>query len=266
MNANGNGREEGGSGPRGAVGRAELAAWLDGVLEARRFDDYCPNGMQVEGTARVSRVLCGVTASLALVREAARRGAQAILVHHGWFWRGEDPRIVGSKHARLAALLGHGMGLYAYHLPLDVHPELGNNVQLARRLGWPDGEPLGRDGLLRMAELPQAGPADALRQRLAAVLGREPLLVGELSRPVRRLAWCTGAAQDLLQQAIDAGADAFVSGEISERTTHLAREAGVIYAAAGHHATERYGVQALGAAVAARFGIEVAFFDDPNPV
>jgi dinuclear metal center YbgI/SA1388 family protein len=266
MDANGNGRGEDGVPPRGSVERTELAAWLDGLLETRRFEDYCPNGMQVEGTARVSRVLCGVTASLALVREAARRGAQAILVHHGWFWRGEDPRIVGSKHARLAALLGHGMGLYAYHLPLDVHPELGNNVQLARRLGWPDGEPLGRDGLLRMAELPQAGPADALRQRLAAVLGREPLLVGELSRPVRRLAWCTGAAQDLLQQAIDAGADAFVSGEISERTTHLAREAGVIYAAAGHHATERYGVQALGAAVAARFGIEVAFFDDPNPV
>jgi dinuclear metal center YbgI/SA1388 family protein len=266
MDANGNGREEGGSEPRGAVGRAELAAWLDGVLEARRFDDYCPNGMQVEGVPQVRGVLCGVTASLALVREAARRGAQAILVHHGWFWRGEDARVVGTKRERLAALLAHGIGLYAYHLPLDVHPELGNNVQLARRLGWPDGEALGRDGLLRVAGLPEAQSADGLRERLAVALGREPLLVGALSRPVRRVAWCTGAAQDLLQQAIDAGADAFVSGEISERTTHLAREAGVIYVAAGHHATERYGVQALGAAVAARFGVEVGFFDDPNPV
>ncbi|MCA3180042.1 MAG: Nif3-like dinuclear metal center hexameric protein [Burkholderiaceae bacterium] len=266
MNANGNGQEEGGSGPRGAVGRAELAAWLDGVLEARRFDDYCPNGMQVEGAADVRRVLCGVTASLALVREAARRGAQAVLVHHGWFWRGEDARVVGTKRARLAELLGHGIGLYAYHLPLDVHPEFGNNVQLARRLGWPDGEALGRDGLLRVAELDAPLSADALAARLGATLGREPLLVGDAARPVRRVAWCTGAAQDLLQQAIDAGADAFVSGEISERTTHLAREAGVLYAAAGHHATERYGVQALGAAAAARFGIEVAFFDDPNPV
>ena len=266
MDANGNGQEEGGSRPRGTVGRAELAAWLDGFLEARRFEDYCPNGMQVEGAPRVRRVLCGVTASLALVREAVRRDAQAILVHHGWFWRGEDARVVGTKRERLATLLAHGIGLHAYHLPLDVHPEVGNNVQLARRLGWPDGEAPGRDGLLRIAELGEAGSADSLRARLAAVLGRDPLLVGELSRPVRRVAWCTGAAQDLLQQAIDAGADAFVSGEISERTTHLAREAGVIYAAAGHHATERYGVQALGAAVAARFGVEVGFFDDPNPV
>ncbi len=248
------------------MGRAELAAWLDGVLEARRFDDYCPNGMQVEGAPQVRRVLCGVTASLALVREAARRGAQAVLVHHGWFWRGEDARVVGTKRERLAALLAADIGLYAYHLPLDVHPELGNNVQLARRLGWPDGEAIGRDGLLRVAEPGGAQSADGLRERLASVLGREPLLVGDLARPVRRLAWCTGAAQDLLQQAIDAGADAFVSGEISERTTHLAREAGVIYAAAGHHATERYGIQALGAAVAARFGVEVGFFDDPNPV
>ena len=266
MDANGNGQGEGGSGPRATVGRTELAAWLDTLLEARRFEDYCPNGMQVEGASQVGRVLCGVTASLALVREAARRGAQAILVHHGWFWRGEDARVIGTKRERLAALLAHGIGLYAYHLPLDVHPEVGNNVQLARRLGWPDGEPLGREGLLRLAELGEATSADALGARLAAALGREPLLVGDLSRPLRRVAWCTGAAQDLLQQAIDAGADAFVSGEISERTTHLAREAGVVYAAAGHHATERYGVQALGAAVAARFGVEVAFFDDPNPV
>jgi len=266
MDGNGNREEQGGSGPRGAVGCAELAAWLDGTLEARRFDDYCPNGMQVEGAAEVRRLLCGVTASLALVREAARRGAQAILVHHGWFWRGEDPRVVGTKRARLAELLRADLSLLAYHLPLDVHPELGNNVRLARRLGWPDGEPVGRDGLLRIATLPAALTADALGARLEAALGRAPLQVGDLSRTVRRVAWCTGAAQDLLQQAIDAGADAFVSGEISERTTHLAREAGVVYAAAGHHATERYGVQALGEAAAARFGIEVAFFDDPNPV
>jgi dinuclear metal center YbgI/SA1388 family protein len=266
MDANRDEEQAGGAGPRGTVDRAELAAWLDGLLEARRFDDYCPNGMQVEGALRVRRVLCGVTASLALVREAARRDAQAILVHHGWFWRGEDARVVGTKRERLATLLAGGIGLYAYHLPLDVHPEVGNNVQLARRLGWPDGEALGRDGLLRVVELDEPGSADALQARLAAVLGRDPLLVGPLSRRIRRVAWCTGAAQDLLQQAIDAGADAFVSGEISERTTHLAREAGVVYAAAGHHATERYGVQALGAAVAARFGVEVEYFDDPNPV
>jgi dinuclear metal center YbgI/SA1388 family protein len=266
MNANEDGRLRSGLGAARSVSRADLAEWLDGLLEARRFEDYCPNGLQVEGKADVRRVVTGVTASLSLVKAAAARGAQAILVHHGWFWRGEDPRVVATKRERLATLLSHGISLYAYHLPLDVHPELGNNVQLARRLGWQDGEAFGRDGLLRIAELPVPIGAEALGERLRGALDREPLLVGNLRRPIRRVAWCTGAAQDMLQQAIDAGADAFVSGEIAERTTHLAREAGVVYAAAGHHATERFGVQALGAAVAAHFGIEVEFVDDPNPV
>ena len=262
-------QEEGGhrvAGSGATVGRAEMAAWLDALLEAPRFADYCPNGLQVEGAARVTKVVCGVTASLALVRAAAREGAQALLVHHGWFWRGEDPRMLGPRRERMAALLAHDISLFAYHLPLDVHPVLGNNVQLARRLGWPDGDAVGPDGLIRIADL--AAPLDAggLRADLLRGLGREPLLVGGLDRPIRRIAWCTGAAQDLLQQAIDAGADAFVSGEIAERTTHLAREAGVVYAAAGHHATERGGVQALGAELARRFGIEVVFVDDPNPV
>ena len=254
------------AGDRLSVRRVDIATWLDATLEPARFNDYCPNGLQVEGEADVRRVLCGVTASLALVREAARRQAQALLVHHGWFWRGEDQRVIGPRRERLATLLGHGISLFAYHLPLDVHPEFGNNVQLARRLGWPSGEAVGRDGLLRIAQLPQPLTPAALRESLLGALEREPLLVGDLTRPIQRIAWCTGAAQDLLQQAIDAGAQAFVSGEISERTTHLAREAGIVYAAAGHHATERFGVQALGAALAQRFGIEVVFADDPNPV
>jgi dinuclear metal center YbgI/SA1388 family protein len=258
--------EEGRTGPGRTVARDRLAAWLDETLEARRFSDYCPNGLQVEGGPEVRRVVCGVTASLALVRAAASAGAQAVLVHHGWFWRGEDPRVVGTRRERLAVLLQHGISLLAYHLPLDVHPRLGNNVQLARRLGWPEGEAIGRDGLLRVTELPSAITAHDLRARLGLRLERDPLLVGALDRPIRRIAWCTGAAQDMLQDAIDAGADAFVSGEIAERTTHLAREAGVVYAAAGHHATERYGVQALGAALADAFGVDVRFVDDPNPV
>jgi dinuclear metal center YbgI/SA1388 family protein len=266
MSAKASGGEEAGAGPSAGVDRAEIAAWLDGLLEARRFEDYCPNGLQVEGERDVRRVVCGVTASLALVRAAAARDAQAVLVHHGWFWRGEDPRVTGPRRERLATLLAHGLNLYAYHLPLDVHPEVGNNVQLARRLGWPEGETEGRDALLRVADLPASTTAGALGEGLARGLGREPLLVGALDRPIRRVAWCTGAAQDLLQRAIDAGADAFVSGEISERTTHIAREAGVVYAAAGHHATERFGVQALGERLARRFGVEVEFVDDPNPV
>jgi dinuclear metal center YbgI/SA1388 family protein len=265
---NGIGRQE--AARAATLDRDELARFLDGLLDARRFADYCPNGLQVEGARQITRIVCGVTASLALVEAAVREGAQAVLVHHGWFWRGDDPRVIGPRRRRLATLLAHDISLFAYHLPLDVHPEYGNNVQLARQLGWPDGDAFGKDGLLRMAELdaPGAEPLSAagLAASLRATLGREPLLVGELARPIRRIAWCTGGAHDSLQQAIDAGADAYLSGEIAERTTHLAREAGVIYAAAGHHATERYGVQALGQVLRDRFGLEVVFVDDPNPV
>ncbi len=264
VTGNGIGRQE--AGRAAPLDRGELAAFLDDLLDARRFADYCPNGLQVEGAPQVTRIVCGVTASLALVEAAVREGAQALLVHHGWFWRGEDPRVIGPRRRRLATLLANNISLFAYHLPLDVHPEVGNNVELARRMGWPTGEAFGKEGLLRMAELAQVLSAADLAASLASTLGQAPLLVGELARPIRRIAWCTGAAHDSLQQAIDAGADAYVSGEISERTTHLAREAGVIYAAAGHHATERYGVQALGERLRQRFGLEVVFVDDPNPV
>jgi len=253
-----------------SIERQTLLDFLEETLQPQRFADYCPNGLQVEGTPRIDRVLCAVSASLAVLQEAARQGAQMVLVHHGWFWRGEDSRLLGTRRARVACALAHELNLVAYHLPLDVHPQVGNNVCLARVLGWPEGESFGRDGLLRRAELVAAdAPArDAawLAAQLTQRLGRDPLLVGDLTRPIRRIAWCTGAAQDSLEAAIEAGADAYVSGEISERTTHLAREAGVIYAAAGHHATERFGIQALGARLQQRFGIAVSFFDDPNPV
>jgi dinuclear metal center YbgI/SA1388 family protein len=253
-----------------AIERQRLLDFLEETLQPQRFADYCPNGLQVEGAPRVDRVLCAVTASLAVLKEAARQQAQMVLVHHGWFWRGGDPRVLGPRRACLAMALTHEINLVAYHLPLDVHPELGNNVCLARRLGWPEGEAFGRDGLLRMAEIAVPGQASwsagMLSASLRRGLDREPLLVGELSRPIRRVAWCTGAAQDALDTAIEAGADAYVSGEISERTTHLAREAGVVYAAAGHHATERFGIQALGDRLRDTFGLQVSFFDDPNPV
>ncbi|HVL57525.1 MAG TPA: Nif3-like dinuclear metal center hexameric protein [Burkholderiaceae bacterium] len=251
---------------RGAVGRAELAEHLDAVLEARQFRDYCPNGLQIEGAERIERLVCGVTASAALIRAAIARGAHALLVHHGYFWRGEDPRLTGTRRERIALLLRHDINLFAFHLPLDVHPQLGNNAQLAQRMGWRVDLRGGDDELVCLHALDAPLAASELAERLQARLGRAPLLVGPLQRPIRRIAWCTGAAQDLLQQAIDLGADAFVSGEISERTTHLAREAGVVYAAAGHHATERYGVQALAARVAQRFDLHAEFIDDPNPV
>ncbi len=244
---------------------ADLSACFEEILGASRFADYCPNGLQVEGERPIRRLASGVTASLALVRAAIDDGADALLVHHGWFWRGEDPRVLGTRRARLAEVLRHGLHLFAYHLPLDVHPQYGNNAQLAARLGWRIDGHAGDQDLIAWHDLARRSDAARLGRLLAQRLGREPLLVGALERPIRRIAWCTGAAQDMLQQAIDAGADAFVSGEIAERTTHLAREAGVVYAAAGHHATERYGVQALGAQVAARLRIAHRFIDDDNP-
>ena len=247
------------------VGTAELLRHLEELLQVSNFEDYCPNGLQVEGRPTVARLTVAVTASLAVVEAARAADSDALLVHHGYFWKGEDPRIVGPKRARLAGLLGAGINLLAYHLPLDRHPELGNNARLGAVLGLPVTGTGGPTGLIAWADLDASRDADWLAGLLAARLDREPLLVGDLARPIRRLAWCTGGAQDYLAAAVALGADAFVSGEISERTTHEARERGVIYAAAGHHATERFGVQALGEHLRGTFGLDVRFVDDPNP-
>ncbi len=251
---------------RGTVTAAELENCLNEVLDASRFADYCPNGLQVEGEGSIARLASGVTASRAFLRDAIAAGADAVLVHHGWFWRGDDPRVVGVLRERLRLVLDAGLHLFAYHLPLDAHPQLGNNAQLGAVLGWRVDGRVGNDGLIAWHDLPNETTAAAIGSALAAKLQRAPLAVGALQRPIRRIAWCTGAAHDWLGQAIDAGADAYVSGEIAERTTHLAREAGVVYFAAGHHATERFGVQALGRHVAERLGIEHVFVDDENPV
>lgn len=248
------------------VERQHLVAFADRLLEAGRFSDYCPNGLQVEGKGLIRRLVSGVTASAALIRAAAEAGADALLVHHGYFWKGEDPRLLGTRRERIRLLIENDLNLVAYHLPLDAHPELGNNAQLARVLGWRVDGRFGNEGLGCWCDLDSPVSATALASRLRRRLGSRPLAVGVPRGELRRVAWCTGAAQDMLEQAIDAGADAFVSGEISERTTHLAREAGVLYLAAGHHATERFGVQALGERLAEHFGIEHRYIDDPNPV
>ena len=243
--------------------RNELAAYLDTLLESGRYRDYCPNGLQVEGRAGIRRIVCGVSASLTLLQAALAADADAVLVHHGWFWRGEDGRVTGIRRARLKALLENDLSLFAYHLPLDAHPEFGNNAQLARRLGWAVEGRFGEQdvGFLGRAE----GSAQEIADRLALELGRLPLLVGDAGRRVERIAWCSGGAQGYFEQAIAAGADLYVSGEISEQTTHLAQESGVPFIAAGHHATERYGVQALGAHLAERFGIECRYVELDNP-
>ena len=245
--------------------RDELAVYLDNLLEAARFRDYCPNGLQVEGRAQIRKVVCGVTASQALLDAAVACDADAILVHHGYFWRGEDGRVTGIRKVRLATLLRHDISLLAYHLPLDAHSELGNNAQLARRLGWRvDGRFAEQEiGFLGTLETPL--PASQVAASLEHSLGRATMLAGDPDRMVARLAWCTGGAQGYLEQAIAAGADLYVSGEISEQTVHLARESGVPYIAAGHHATERYGVQALATYLTQTFGLDCSYVEIDNP-
>ena len=244
-----------------------LSRRLDILLEAARLRDYCPNGGQVEGRAEVRRVLCGVTASQALVDAAVAGGYDALLAHHGYFWRGEDGRVTGIRRRRLGALLSHDISLLVYHLPLDAHPLLGNNAQLARLMGWEGDGHFGEQDLGWIGS-PGEGGLSALEiaARLAVALEREPMLVGEGAREVRRIAWCSGGAQGFFEQAIAAGADLYVSGEISEPTTHLARESGVPYIAAGHHATERYGMRALARYLNEELGLEADFLDLPNPV
>lgn len=246
--------------------REELCRYLDTALEAVRFRDYCPNGLQVEGRAEISKLLVAVTATQAVVDAAIARGADAVLVHHGYFWRGEDGRVTGIRKARLAGLLGNDISLIAYHLPLDAHPDWGNNAQLGLRLGWTTIGRFAEQDIAFLGEPAVLCSAADVAVGLERMLGRVPLLVGDAERPVRRIAWCSGGAQGYFEQAIAAGADLYVSGEISEQTVHLARESGIPYIAAGHHASERYGVQALAAHLEQRFGLECTYVEIDNPV
>ena len=249
-----------------SVARTTLVNYLDNLLQPTRFRDYCPNGLQVEGRNEISRIVSGVTASQALLDIAIAKQADAILVHHGWFWKSEDGRVTGYRKQRMASLLAHELNLLAYHLPLDAHPELGNNAQLAARLGWQIDGRFGEQEIGFHGVLPAPTSAGEVARSISTVLGREPQLIGDAVKPVKRIAWCTGGAQSYFEAAFATGAELFVSGEISEQTVHLARETGMPYLAAGHHATERYGVQAVGALLAQVFGIAVEFVDIDNPV
>jgi dinuclear metal center YbgI/SA1388 family protein len=246
--------------------RDELRAYLDGLLEAVRFRDYCPNGLQVEGRAEVRRVVCGVTASQALLDEAVRRAADAVLVHHGWFWKSDDSRITGIRRSRMATLMRNDINLFAYHLPLDAHPDLGNNAELARLAGWRVEGRFAEQEIGFIGSPTVGATAATIAGSLEKLLGRAMMVIGAVDRPVARLAWCSGGAQGMFDEAIQAGADCFVSGEISEQTVHMARESGVPYIAAGHHATERFGVMALGRHLGEKFGLDCQFVDIDNPV
>lgn len=251
------------------IDRATLVDYCNTLLDSRAFQDYCPNGLQVEGREQVRLLVTGVTASQAMVDAAIAAGADMLLVHHGYFWKGESAPITGIKQRRLKALLGNDLNLLAYHLPLDVHAELGNNVQLAQLMGWSISgglEPGNPRSVGLHGELPEAMSGEEVAADLARVLHRQPQHIAGNDRPIKRIAWCTGAAQGYIDKAIALGVDAFVTGEISEPTVHAARENGIHFFSAGHHATERYGVKALGEHLAQHFGIAHRFIDIDNPV
>lgn len=248
------------------VALEQLVNYTNDYLKIKQFRDYCPNGLQVEGRADVKRVVSGVTASLALIDAAIEREADVLVVHHGYFWKGEEQVVRGIKRQRLARLLGNDMSLMAYHLPLDAHAEIGNNACLGGLLDFTIERPLNREGVGLVGTVESGLDIATLASRIEHALGREPMVIPAGPREINRVGWCTGAAQSYLPQAVEQGLDAFITGEISEQTVHIARESGIHFIAAGHHATERYGVMALGELWADEFGVAHEFIDIDNPV
>ena len=245
-----------------------LLNFLETELQAARIRDYCPNGLQVEGKTLLTKIVTGVTASQALLDAAVEAGADAILVHHGYFWKNEPYPVVGIKKRRLQTLLRHDINLIAYHLPLDVHPTVGNNARLGAILGAENIDAINSVepvGVLMQGELASDTLLSAISEQIAQQLGREVLTHDAGIGSVKKIAWCTGGGQGYIEQAAAAGAQLFISGEVSEQTIHLSRELGIHFIAAGHHATERYGIKALGELIAAHFGINVQFIDIDNP-
>jgi len=247
----------------------DLVRYCNDLLEISSFKDYCPNGLQVQGQAKVTTIVSGVTANLALIDRAIEHQADVLLVHHGYFWNGESATITGMKYQRIKRLFDSGINLLAYHLPLDAHPLYGNNVQLAEQLDIAIEGSLSQNsepGLLFYGKLAQAMSAKEFARQVSQQLGRESLHINVNDRNIKTIAWCTGAAQSYISMALDLGVDAFLTGEISEQTVHIATESDIHLYAAGHHATERYGVQSLAGHLSEHFSLEHYFIDINNPV
>jgi dinuclear metal center YbgI/SA1388 family protein len=246
----------------------DLLNYSNNVLEIERFRDYCPNGLQVEGKTKIKKIVSGVTASQALIDAAIKEGADVLLVHHGYFWKGEDARIIGLKYKRVRSLIESGINLLAYHLPLDAHPLYGNNAKLAEilNLNIAGSFPAGSDAVGMYGTLKMPMSAADFSQKIASGLDREPLHIGDNNEQIHTIAWCSGAAQNYIEAAAELGVDAYLTGEVSEQTVHIAREHGLHFYAAGHHATERYGVQAFAEHLASHFALNHQFIDIPNPV
>ena len=246
--------------------REEFSDALDQLLQPAKFRDYCPNGLQVEGCDEIRKVLVGVTASQALLDIAAAEQVDAVIVHHGYFWKGEDARVVGLRKKRLATLLAHEINLYAYHLPLDAHPSLGNNAQWAKSMGWEVQGTFSDQDMAWHGALLEPLRLEVFVEALYRKLGRMPLALPGDGRIIRKIAWCSGGAQSYFESAIALGVDAFLSGEVSEQTYHLANESGVAYLSCGHHATERFGPQALASWIENELALPCRFVDLNNPV
>ena len=252
-----------------SISNKSLLAYLNKLLKPELVKDYCPNGMQVQGKNSIERLVTGVTASFALIEKAIEIEADAIFVHHGYFWRGENQQITGMKYNRLKALLSNDINLYAYHLPLDVHPEFGNNAQLAKLLGLTIEGGLETDNPSSVAmkgRLPKPTKLQDLANLVSHRLNREPLVIAGGDHLIETVAWCTGGGQGFIEQAAIQDIDVFITGEMSEQTTHVAKEMNIHFIAAGHHATERYGAKAIGEHLHEHFDIEVSFIDIDNPV
>ena len=251
-----------------SITNLELKTYLDGLLRVNEISDYCPNGLQVEGKGNIQKVVTGVTASQALIDKAIDVNADAILVHHGYFWKGETQAITGMKKKRIAALLANDINLYGYHLPLDVHPEYGNNRQLGDLLQIENiraATQIKPVGVVMLGELAEPMSASTLQEKLQRLLGRQVLVETTEGCTLKSIAWCTGGGQGFIESAVELGVDGFITGEISEQTIHTAREMNISFFAAGHHATERYGIKALGEHIREHFAIDVEFIDIPNP-
>lgn len=248
--------------------RDELSHYLDELLQCATFQDYAPNGLQIEGRKQVKLICTAVTASLDAVTAAVAANADALLVHHGYFWKGENPVLTSMKRERIRQILQHDLNLYAFHLPLDCHTTLGNNACLAKALDVKNVKSHTVDkipNLLWTGEYMEVKDADAVKLSLTQFLNQQPIHI-DVQKPIKNIAWCSGAAQDYIELAYKLGADAYISGEISERTYYQAKELSIHYFAAGHHATERFGIQALGEHLANQFGLDHQFIDSINPI
>lgn len=244
----------------------ELLKWCNETLQPEKFQDYTPNGLQIEGKEQIQKIMCAVTASEAAIDAAIQEKADVLLVHHGMFWKNEPIALIGWKKRRIKKLLQHDINLVAYHLPLDVHPILGNNVQLAKQFGWQMNVQVDEQNLLALGTLPVASSLEELVKNIAAKLGRTPLVLGDNRKIIQNIAWCTGGAQGFFQAAIDYGVDVFITGEASEAQYHLSQEADVAFVSAGHYATEKFGISALTQALSENLGIPYTVFYESNPI